>query len=54
MYRIALNVAISFYRRESTRARFVLADDERVLDAIDETATQSDELRTATRRLLKC
>src|SRR5580658_986021 len=28
MYRIALNVAISFYRRESTRTRFVLSNDE--------------------------
>ena len=27
MYRIALNVAISFYRRENTRARYVISDD---------------------------
>lgn len=45
MYRIALNVAISFYRRESTRARHVISDDERLLNAIDETATQSEELQ---------
>jgi RNA polymerase sigma-70 factor (ECF subfamily) len=45
MYRIALNVAISFYRRESTRARYVLSDEERVLSAIDETATPSAELQ---------
>jgi RNA polymerase sigma factor (sigma-70 family) len=35
MYRIALNVAISFYRRESTRTRHVISDDEKVLDAVD-------------------
>ena len=45
MYRIALNVAISFYRRESTRTRYVLSDEERVLGAVDETATQSAEIQ---------
>jgi RNA polymerase sigma factor (sigma-70 family) len=40
MYRIALNVAISFYRRESTRARYVLSADERLLGEIDATVTQ--------------
>lgn len=45
MYRIALNVAISFYRRESTRTRFVLSDDERVLNAVDETASQPVEIQ---------
>src|SRR5271166_5191590 len=40
MYRIALNVAISFYRRESTRTRHVLPADEHLLDAIDESANQ--------------
>ena len=45
MYRIALNVAISFYRRESTRARHVISDDERLLNAIDETPSPSDELQ---------
>ena len=44
MYRIALNVAISFYRRESTRTRYVLSADERLLDAIDETPKQSDDM----------
>src|SRR5450432_984704 len=43
MYRIALNVAISFYRRESTRTRHVIADDEQVLDAIDETRNQPED-----------
>jgi RNA polymerase sigma factor (sigma-70 family) len=45
MYRIALNVAISFYRRESTRTRLVLSDNERLLTAIDETASHSAEIR---------
>lgn len=45
MYRIALNVAISFYRRESTRTRHVLSDDEKLLSAVDETANQSAEMR---------
>ena len=45
MYRIALNVAISFFRRESTRRRYALADDERLLNAIDESATQSAEIQ---------
>ncbi len=44
MYRIALNVAISFYRRESTRTRYVLAGDEPLLNAVDESAGQSDDL----------
>jgi RNA polymerase sigma-70 factor (ECF subfamily) len=43
MYRIALNVAISFYRRESTRTRHVISDDDRLLNAIDETVDQSQE-----------
>ena len=44
MYRIALNVAISFYRRESTRARYVLSDGERLLEAAAPEAHQSEEL----------
>ncbi|MBA3915340.1 MAG: RNA polymerase sigma factor, partial [Acidobacteriales bacterium] len=32
MYRIALNVAISFLRRESTRTRHVLSSEEHVLE----------------------
>jgi RNA polymerase sigma factor (sigma-70 family) len=45
MYRIALNVAISFYRRELTRTRYVLSDDERLLNAVDETPNQSTEIQ---------
>src|ERR1700732_3812643 len=35
MYRIALNVAISFYRRENRRTRYVISDEERLLEGID-------------------
>jgi RNA polymerase sigma factor (sigma-70 family) len=45
MYRIALNVAISSYRRENARTRHVLSDNDQLLNAIDETANQSDEIR---------
>jgi RNA polymerase sigma factor (sigma-70 family) len=46
MYRIALNVAISFYRRENTRAQYVLSDDVRLLNTRDETADQSAEIQS--------
>src|SRR6266511_3288282 len=45
MYRIALNVAISFYRRENTRKRYVLSVDQHLLEAIDETERQAEEIR---------
>ncbi|HLX43695.1 MAG TPA: sigma-70 family RNA polymerase sigma factor, partial [Bryobacteraceae bacterium] len=45
MYRIALNVAISFYRRESTRARYVLSSEERVWSAADEAAASTEDVR---------
>lgn len=45
MYRICLNVAISFYRRETTRTRYVLSDEDHLLNAIDETANQSDDIQ---------
>ena len=45
MYRIALNVAISFYRRESTRRKYVLSDNERLLSAVDERADQSARIQ---------
>lgn len=45
MYRIALNVAISFYRREDVRTRYVLSDEEHLLNAVDETANQSEEIQ---------
>lgn len=39
MYRIALNVAISYQRRERTRARYVISDDEKLLELADERET---------------
>ena len=44
MYRISLNVAISFYRRERTRAQY-LAPGEQVLNVPDETAIQTEDVR---------
>jgi RNA polymerase sigma-70 factor (ECF subfamily) len=44
MYRIALNVAISFYRRESVRTRHVVPGSEHLLEAIDETENRSEEV----------
>ena len=45
MYRIALNVAISFYRRETVRERYVVSSSEQVLEAIDLSDRQPEELR---------
>jgi len=45
MYRIALNVAISSYRRETTRTRHVISDNEHVFDAVDETTSQPEDIR---------
>jgi RNA polymerase sigma-70 factor (ECF subfamily) len=45
MYRIALNVAISFYRRESVRSRHVVSGDERLLEAVDESQNQPEEVQ---------
>jgi RNA polymerase sigma factor (sigma-70 family) len=45
MYRIALNVAISFYRRESTRTRHVISDEEHLLEAIDDADSQPEDIR---------
>src|SRR5450755_3371099 len=44
MYRIALNVAISFYRRENTRTRYVISDEEHLLEAIDEAKNHPEEI----------
>ena len=44
MYRIALNVAISFYRRESVRKKHLLPGSEHLLEAIDEAGTRSEEV----------
>jgi RNA polymerase sigma-70 factor (ECF subfamily) len=45
MYRIALNVAISFYRRESTRTRYVISDEEHLLQAIDGPESQPEDVQ---------
>ena len=45
MYRISLNVAISFYRRESIRARHVISDETRLLEAVDEQESVPEEVR---------
>jgi RNA polymerase sigma factor (sigma-70 family) len=45
MYRIALNVAISFYRREKVRTRHVMAGSEHLLEAMDESAGRSEEVQ---------
>jgi RNA polymerase sigma factor (sigma-70 family) len=45
MYRVALNVAISSYRRERTRTSHILPADERLLDVAVETETEPDDIR---------
>ena len=45
MYRISLNVAISFYRRENTRTRYVQSDDDLLLKAVDNTSPPTEEMR---------
>jgi RNA polymerase sigma factor (sigma-70 family) len=45
MYRIALNVAISFFRSESTRTRHVFSDEQRLLEAVVEPERQPEEFR---------
>ena len=45
MYRVALNVAISWYRRERTRARHMVPEGERLLEVASERETQSDDIR---------
>lgn len=45
MYRVTLNVAISWYRRERTRTRHILPADERLLDVAAETASEPDDIR---------
>jgi RNA polymerase sigma-70 factor (ECF subfamily) len=44
MYRVALNVAISFVRREVTRTRHVISADGRVLEASDEAAAKTADV----------
>jgi RNA polymerase sigma factor (sigma-70 family) len=44
MYRIALNVAISYCRSENTRTRHVISGNERLLDIGDESTIPSEEI----------
>jgi len=44
MYRIALNVAISFYRRESVRTRHIVPGSEHLLETIGDTENRSEEV----------
>jgi len=46
MYRIALNVAISFYRRETVRGQHVMVDGEGLLDSIGEGRADSENVQT--------
>src|ERR1700733_11126511 len=45
MYRIALNVAISFYRRESVRTRHVVSGRGHLLGMADEAGSQPEEIQ---------
>lgn len=45
MYRVALNTAISWYRRERTRTRHILPVGEHVLNAVAEQESEPDEIR---------
>ena len=45
MYRVALNVAISWYRRERTRTSHILPADERLLDVAEATEPEPDDIR---------
>lgn len=44
MYRIALNVAISYCRAENTRTRHVISGDDHLLDIGDESTIPSEEI----------
>jgi RNA polymerase sigma factor (sigma-70 family) len=44
MYRVSLNVAISFYRRERTRTRYMTNSEESLFAALDETTQPSEEI----------
>jgi RNA polymerase sigma factor (sigma-70 family) len=45
MYRVALNVAISWYRRERTRTSHILPAGEHILDVAAETESEPDDIR---------
>jgi RNA polymerase sigma-70 factor (ECF subfamily) len=45
MYRIALNVAISYYRSESTRGRHIISDEGPLLEAADSAGSEPEEIQ---------
>jgi RNA polymerase sigma-70 factor (ECF subfamily) len=45
MYRVALNVAISWYRRERTRTSYILPAGERLLDVAEGAEADPDDIR---------
>src|SRR5580658_1796793 len=45
MYRVALNVAISWYRRERTRAQHIVPAGERLLDVAEATEPVPEDIR---------
>lgn len=51
MYRVALNVAISAFRRERTRERHVISADVRLLDVADDATHSSPEVTRLYRML---
>jgi RNA polymerase sigma factor (sigma-70 family) len=46
MYRVGLNVAISFYRRERVRLHHVTAGDQRLLESVPEAEGPDEDVRT--------
>jgi RNA polymerase sigma-70 factor (ECF subfamily) len=45
MYRIALNVAISFYRRENVRTRCIISDEARLIEASGESDSRPEDVQ---------
>lgn len=45
MYRVALNIAISWYRREKTRTNHILPAGERLLNVAEAAEVETDEIR---------
>jgi RNA polymerase sigma-70 factor (ECF subfamily) len=46
MYRVALNVAISFWRRERTRTRHVVASGENLLESAEAAGAENEDIRS--------
>jgi RNA polymerase sigma-70 factor (ECF subfamily) len=45
MYRIALNVAISYYRKDKSRQQRVEQDEDKVLNFVDDSIEQSEDIK---------